>query len=151
MGTLSDFEHLHEHIEKMWERLAGGHPGQPRFQPPVIEPPADVYQTAGAVVVVLEIAGMRGQDVELSIADGRLTVRGEKTDVHHHGSIEEHRGREYIQMEIARGPFARTVPLPALVDGDHVSVRYEDGLLQITLPKRQAVAARRIKVSVREG
>jgi HSP20 family protein len=151
MGTLSEFEHLHEHIERMWERLAGGHPGQPRFQPPVIEPPADVYETADAVVVVIEIPGVRGQDVELSFAEGRMMVRGEKRDLHHHEQLQHHRERIYSQMEIARGVFERVVPLPAPVDTEQVAVDYDDGLLRIVMPKRQAVSARRIKVTVRES
>jgi HSP20 family protein len=145
MGAFSEFDHLHEHIEKMWDRLTGGHPGQPRFRPPVLEPPTDVYQTAESVVVMMEIPGMRGQDVEMSISDDSLIVRGEKKDPHHHGE------RVYKQMEIACGPFERVVPLPSPVDGDHATVRYEDGLLEITLPKRQPAATHRIKVTVKEG
>ncbi len=145
MGTFSEFDHLHEQMEKMWERLTGGLPGQPHFRPPVLEPPADVYETADAVVVVIEITGMRGQDVEMNITDNTLTVRGEKKHPHHHGE------RVYTQMEIGRGPFERTVALPVLVDGERATVRYEDGLLELTLPKRQPASARRIKVTVKEA
>lgn len=158
MSVFSEFEHLHEQIEKMWERFGTGMPGQPRYQPPTIEPPADVYQTADAVVVVVEIAGLRGQDIEVTINDGRLTLRGEKTDQHHHHHehasepVHDHRReRVYSQMEIARGPFERTLSLPAAVDADQLSVRYEDGLLQITLPRKQAAATHRIRVTVRDS
>ena len=145
MGSFSEFDHLHEHLERMWDRLMGGPPGQPRFRPPMLEPQTDVYQTPEAVVVVMEISGMRGHDVEISIADGQLTVRGEKQSPHQHGE------RVYTQMEIGHGPFERTVALPALVDSEQVAVRYEDGLLEITLPKRQPAAGRRIKVTVKES
>ncbi len=145
MGSFSEFDHLHDHLERMWDRLMGGPPGQPRFRPPMIEPQTDVYQTGDAVVVIMEITGMRGQDVELSINDGLLTVRGDKQEPHHHGD------RVYTQVEIGRGPFERTVALPALVDGDAVSLRYEDGLLEITLPKRQLTTGHHIKVTVKES
>lgn len=145
MGAFSEFDHLQEHIERMWDRLSGGDRGHPRFRPAIIEPPTDVYQTAESVVIVMEITGMRGRDVELSIADGQLTVRGEKSDPHYHGE------RVYTQVEIGCGQFERTLALPSLVDGDRAAVRYEDGLLEITLPKRQAIAAQRIKVTVKEG
>ena len=140
----AEFDHLHEHIEKMWERLTGGDPTHPRFRPPVLAPPTDVYQTTHAVVVVMEIAGMRGRDIEMSITDSQLTVRGEKCDPHGQGE------RVYTQMEIGRGPFERTVTLPSPVDADHASVRYEDGLLEITLPRRQPAATHRIRVTVRQ-
>ena len=145
MGTFSEFDHLHEHIEKMWDRLTGGHPGQPRFGPPIIEPPADVYETEDSVVVVIEISGMRGQDVELNIADSRLTVRGERRESHLHPQ------RVYTQVEIGCGPFERAIALPSPVEGDRAAVRYEDGLLEITLPKRQPAAIRKIKVTVQDG
>ncbi|MFN8558015.1 MAG: Hsp20/alpha crystallin family protein [Dehalococcoidia bacterium] len=140
--AFSDFDHLHEHIERMWGRLTGGGSGHSRFRPSLLEPPTDVYQTADAIVVVVEITGMRGQDVELSITDGRLTVRGEKKEPHHHPD------RVYMQMEIGCGPFERTVTLPAPVDADQASVQYSEGLLEITLPKRRPVTAQRITVTV---
>ncbi len=143
MGAFSDFDHLHEHIDRMWERLTGER-GHPRFRPPFLEPPTDVYQTDESVVVVMELTGMRGQEIEMSITEGQLTIRGEKRDTHHHD------GRVYTQMEIACGPFERTVRLPAVVDGHRAAVQYEDGLLHITLPKRQRAAAHRIKVTVKE-
>jgi HSP20 family protein len=145
MGTFSEFDHLHEHLEKMWDRLTSGPSNHPRFRPAVVEPATDVYFTDDAVTVVMEIGGMRGQDVELSIVEGRLTVRGEKPAPHHHGE------RVYTQVEIGRGPFERTVPLPVPVDGDRMTVRYEDGLLEITLPRRQPAEAQRIRVTVSRG
>ena len=144
MGAFSEFDHLHEHMEKMWERLTGDR-SHPRFHSPFLEPPTDVYQTDETVVVVMELTGMRGQDIELSFTEGQLTVRGEKRDTHQHDE------RVYTQMEIPCGPFERTVRLPALVDGNRASIQYEDGLLQITLPKRQRAAAQRIKATVKEG
>lgn len=143
MAQFSEFDHLHEHLEKMWDRLVGGPPGQPRFLPPVLEPPTDVYQTDDTVVVVIEVGGMRGQDVDLSIDDGRITVRGDKP-------APPPGDRRYSQMEIGRGPFERVIPLPAPVDGERLSVRYEDGLLEITLPKRQPAGLQRVRVRVRE-
>ncbi len=144
--AFAEFEHLQEHMDRMFERLTGGPPGHPRFRAPVIEPPTDVYQTDTAVVVVIEIAGMRGRDIEMSIADGRLLVRGEKQDPH---PFDQHTARQYSQMEIARGPFECRVPLPALVDAEQTAIRYEDGMLEITMPKRQAAPAQRIKLTVR--
>ncbi len=147
MGAFSEFDEVRGYMERVWERLTGGRSGPPRFRPAVIEPPADVYETADAVVVVIEIPGLRGPEVELSIADGELVVRGEKSG----RDCLDQRERVYTQMEIARGPFECRVPLPVAVDGQGSSLRYEDGLLEITLPKRQTVTFRRIRVTVRGG
>ena len=145
MNAFSDFEQIHDNAGMVWGKLGGGTPGQPRYHRPVIEPPTDLYETPDAVVVVIEVAGLLGQTVEIGIADGHLTVRGEKRDPHHHHRPTD---RIYSRMEIPHGPFERTVELPAPVDGERAAVRYESGLLEITLPKRQSVAPRRIRVHV---
>ena len=145
MGAFSEFDQLQQQFDRLWDRLAGSRPGHPHFRQQLWEPPTDIYQTSDTVVVVLEVGGMRGQDVELSISDDRLTIRGERRDPHQ-GS-----DRVYAQMEMPCGPFERTVTLPAGVDGERAEVRYEDGLLEIALPKRQLVAPRRLRVTVREG
>lgn len=142
--AFAEFDHLHEHIEKMWERLTG-EAARPRFRPPALTPPTDVFQTEDSVVVVMEITGMRGRDVVIDITDTQLTVRGEKSDPHRHGE------RTYSQVEIGCGPFERTITLPVPVDGDHPKVRYEDGLLEISLLKRQPQPTHHIKVTVKEA
>lgn len=147
MGTLTDFDHLHEQIEKMWERL-NGNAVHPHFQPGRIEPPADMYQTEDSVVVVLEMAGMRNRDIELSVVNGRLVVRGEKVAPHHRVT---HQECSYSQVEIVHGSFQRILNLPCDVDPDLVAARYEDGLLTILLPKRSSAGPKKIRVTARES
>jgi len=142
----SEFEHVAEHIEQMWEQMTShsGGTGKPRFAPPVIEPPTDVYQTEHEIVVLMEIAGMREQEVDIHLEGRLMRVRGEKRDRRSHQP-----GRVYNEMEIPYGPFARTILLPVPVDAERVSVKYDDGLLQITLPKRAREPQRRVRITVR--
>ncbi len=142
----SEFDHMTEHLEQMWDHLLGhgaGAPGKPRFARPVIEPPTDVYQTQDEIVVLIEIAGMRNQEVEIQLEGRRMTVRGEKLDRRVHNP-----GRTYNAMEIHYGPFERAIILPADVDPEAVAVQYDDGLLQITLPKRALQPERRVRITV---
>jgi HSP20 family protein len=139
----SDFDHVAEHLEQMWEHLTSGAVHGPRFAPPVIEPPTDVYHTDGEIVVLMEIAGMRDQEVEIQLDGRRMIVRGEKHDRRVHSP-----GRVYNVVEIPYGPFERRITLPADVDDEHVTVRYDDGLLQITLPKRRVEPERRVRITV---
>lgn len=140
----SDFDHMAEHLEQMWEHMLGGGPGNPRFAPPIIEPPTDVYQTQDEIVVLIEIAGMRDQEVEIQLDGRRMIIRGVKLDRRVHSP-----GRVYNAMEIHYGPFERVVLLPADVDQEQVAVQYDDGLLQITLPKRARQLQRRVRITVR--
>lgn len=146
VGFASDFDHVTEHLEQMWERLlargASG-PGNPRYIRPFIEPPTDVYQTQDEIVVLIEIAGMRDQEVEIQLEGRLMTVRGEKHDRRVH-----HPGRVYNAMEIQYGPFERSIVLPTDVDQEQVAVQYDDGLLQITLPRRAREAQRRVRITV---
>jgi HSP20 family protein len=93
----------------------------------VWNPPTDVYETDQSVVVKMEIAGMREEDLEVAIQDNILVVSGSRTD-----STER---RAYHQMEIPFGRFAVTVDLPALVDVEKASAKYKDGFLTINLPR----------------
>jgi len=92
----------------------------------------------------MEIAGMREQEVDIHLEGRLMRVRGEKRDRRSHQP-----GRVYNEMEIPYGPFARTILLPVPVDAERVSVKYDDGLLQITLPKRAREPQRRVRITVR--
>jgi HSP20 family protein len=140
----TDFEHVAEHLEHMWDHLLNrGGPGSPRYARPVIEPPTDVYHTDTEIVVLVEIAGMREEEVEIQLEGRRMTVRGEKRD-----RRARQPGRNYHTMEIQYGPFERTIVLPADADHENVTVQYDDGLLQIVFPKRAREEQRRVRITV---
>ena len=91
------------------------------------------------IVVVVELAGLEPKDVELSVADGVLFVRGKRTRPHAGG-------RQYHQMEINWGAFERRITLPEVVDSEQGKATYDRGLLTIVLPMRPAPSS---SVSVR--
>jgi HSP20 family protein len=142
---LTDLDHLHDHIERIWERLTQGLPPQAGFCAPALEPPADVLLTEDQIIVRLEIAGLRGSEVDVEVADGRLTVRGTKQDPPRPPDA------RYTQMEIVGGAFERSVELPAEVNAGKASVEYADGYLEIHLPRVHRPAERHVKVPVRRA
>ncbi len=99
----------------------------------VFEPPTDLYETQEAVVVRMEIAGLKGASgsVSIEIQDDVLTVSGEREDP------ATGTARRYEQIEIETGSFERTVHLPCPVDETAASAKYEDGFLVIRFPKCQ--------------
>lgn len=104
------------------DRLRGDH-----WQPDV-----DVFETDGAVVVRAELAGVRREDLRVTVDQNVLRIRG----------VRESAGAGVVrlhQMEIASGPFERRLRLPVDVDADRVSARLEDGLLTVTLARREPV------------
>lgn len=138
----SEIEGVRRRMERTWQQMLGP-PGSPRFRSPVIEPPADVYETAESVVVVVEIAGINDQDVEISVEGNILTIRGQRED------RQRHPRRLYTQMEINCGPFERILSLPAEVDAGKASVTYDDGFLEIVLPKVKRQVKRYVRITIR--
>ncbi len=105
----------------------------------VWRPPTDVYETGESAVVIVEIAGLREGDFEISLIGRTLVIRGERRD-----PAEK---LTYHQMEIRYGKFRTQVNLPWAIDSSDIDVQYENGLLKVMLRKAQA---RRIPVQVVE-
>jgi HSP20 family protein len=99
-------------------------------------PPTDVYETDADIVVVVELAGMRGVDISVTLDEQVLRIRGLR---HETGGA-----RAYHQMEINYGDFVVEVRLPVPIDRDRIDASYSDGFLRVLLPKAQP---RRISVS----
>lgn len=138
----SEFDHLTAHIERMWGQLLGGRPYHPQFSPPLLAPAVDVYETDQEVVVIVETPGMRDQDVLLEVDSDTLTIRGEKR------RPGEDCSHTYYQMEITSGPFQRSLRLPSEVDPQGANLRYDDGYIQIRLPRVSRRLERRVRINV---
>lgn len=93
----------------------------------VWSPPTDLLESEEALVVRVEIAGMKEEDFEVALENNVLLIAGARSD-----SPER---RAYHQMEIRFGKFATSVALPAPVDAESARAEYKDGFLTVTLPK----------------
>jgi HSP20 family protein len=98
---------------------------EPRWRPD-----ADTYETAAAIEIVVELAGIDEDDFEVQLFEDALVVAGHRRLP----SCDE--GAVFQLAGIRQGPFRVELPLSAPVDSERVEVRYERGLLRITLPKR---------------
>ncbi|MHC4972988.1 MAG: Hsp20/alpha crystallin family protein [Planctomycetota bacterium] len=105
-------------------------------------PALDFAETADAYVVHVEVPGVDPQEVEISIEDGRLEITGEK-------SVErEDEKQGWFRLERRHGSFHRVVELPGAIDTDQVKAESRNGVLTITLPKREEAKAKKIDVTV---
>ncbi len=103
-------------------------------------PNVDVIERDEEVLVRAELPGVDKKDLEVSLSDNALTIKGStKTEE------KEERG-DYYRREVSSGTFSRTVRLPTEVDGDKVQSSFKDGLLELTLPKVKKARRHRIKV-----
>jgi len=101
----------------------------------------DAYQTNDSVVVKAPIAGVKSSDIDISITDEVLTVRGQRKQ---EMSVEQ---AEYFCQECYWGSFSRSYVLPVPVDGDKAQAGLKDGILTITIPKQEKSKTRVISVS----
>ena len=102
-------------------------------------PPINLGSTADRVDVYLFAAGVNPDSIDITIQQNLLTVAGERNVI-----AEE--GANYYRKERYDGAFRRVVSLPDDVDPDRVDATYQDGVLQITIQRREAAKPRKIEV-----
>ncbi len=93
----------------------------------VWQPPTDVYRTRRGWLVKVDLAGVRPEDVELTVSGNRLTVRGTRRD----SCVEE--GCCHYLMEISYSHFERTITLPVTLENASLSVEHCHGMLLVTI------------------
>src|SRR3954462_15152992 len=103
-------------------------------------PPLDLYQNNDNAVAIVELPGMRKEDIEISLQDGVLTIGGErKSETGDNGN-----GENAARTERFPGKFRRSITLPTRVDASKLNATYKDGLLTVTLPKAEEAKPKQI-------
>ena len=104
-------------------------------------PALDLYESGDHLVAVVELPGMRKEDIDISLHDGTLTISGERKREGNSNGETAQRTERYV------GTFRRSVTLPTRVDAGKVAATYEDGILKVTLPKAEEAKPKQIQVS----
>lgn len=100
----------------------------------------DVYQTSSDIVIKAPIAGVKPEDIDISITDDVLNIKGERKE-------EEKIPREnYYTQECYWGAFSRSIILPVPVITEKAQATFKNGVLTITIPKAERVRTKNIKV-----
>ena len=140
---MSDFEqHIQERMSRAYQRVFGS-PANPGFGRPYMEPPVDIYHTDKEVVVLMEIAGIPEEEIELEVEGRSMVVRGQRKP------LGGRPNRVYSQMEITHGAFQRDLLLPSEVNAEAAKAVYKDGILEITLPVTRPHSGRHLTIVVR--
>ncbi|MFB3895651.1 MAG: Hsp20/alpha crystallin family protein [bacterium] len=106
-------------------------------------PTVDIYETKEAVVIDAELPGMKQSDIEVSVTDNTLTIKGEKKQEKNTQEENFHR------VERIYGSFSRSFTLPVGVHAEKIKAVYKDGVLKITLPKAEEVQPKQIPIEVK--
>lgn len=105
-------------------------------------PTVDIHDEKDAIMVKADIPGVNKEDIEVSVRDGVLTIRGEKKEE------SETKKEGAVRVERFYGSFLREIELPSAVDDAKVKATYKDGVLALVLPKKEEAKPRQIKVDI---
>ena len=105
-------------------------------------PPVDVYEDEHNITLKIEVPGIDEKDINVSIENNTLTVRGERR------FEKDEKEENYHRVERMYGSFARSFTLPNTLDPEQVSANYEKGVLKIRLAKKAEAKPKLIKVNV---
>jgi len=106
------------------------------------EPAVEMFETEQDVVVRAEMPNVDPKNVDVTVTDGAITLRGQTKHE------EEQKGRNYYRRELRAGSFTRTLPLPTEVKSAEAKATYKDGMLEVKIPKSERVRPTSVKVQV---
>jgi HSP20 family protein len=130
---------MDDQFNRLWRGLAEGRTRQESWLPAV-----DVFDTADAVVLKAELAGMDPDDIEISVEDNVLTIKGERK---FEEKVDDER---YYRIERRFGTFQRSLALPQGVRSEDISADYDDGILEVRVPKAEEEKPKKITVQARK-
>lgn len=108
-----------------------------------MSPAVDVVEGESEFNVTCELPGIDKKEIDISFAANVLTIKGQKRE-----EKEDKKGK-YFKKEIVSGSFQRTLSFPDSVDGDKIKANLKDGILKLTLPKREESKTKTITVNVK--
>jgi len=143
---MSPFEEMERWFENVWARP------HPVFRSPLwpersteaeeLLPSVDVYEEGNELVVKTDIPGVRKEDLQIDITSNIMTISGRKE------REEKVKSEHYYRFERAHGSFCREFTLPSGMDTEKARAHYENGVLEVRLPKSEKAAGKSRKISI---
>ena len=139
-----DFGSLQERINRMFDdtiRTLYPTDGE-ELEKGTWAPAVDIYETNDSFVVSADLPGLNKDEIQIDLKDNTLTLKGEK-------KFEEKVSKDnYIRVERAYGSFVRSFTLPQNVDPEKIKAKYKEGILEMTIPKKEEAKPKQIKVEL---
>jgi HSP20 family protein len=135
-----DMVSLREKMNRLFEDVFTGRGDDKELASSTWAPAVDIFETENELVMSAEIPGIDEKDVEIKLEDNTLTLKGERK------FEKETKEENYHRIERSYGSFYRAFTLPNSVDLDKIHAEHENGILKITLPKRQELKPRNVKI-----
>jgi HSP20 family protein len=141
-----DLLSIQDEMNQLFTRAFGRErPGQPgeAVQQRLWAPALDISERKDAYVVSVEVPGVKPEELDITLEDGLLTIQGERR------FTQESSDQQFHRVERRYGSFRRSITLPSRVQADQIEASFENGVLEVVVPK--AEEAKPKKITVRPG
>jgi HSP20 family protein len=132
---------MRREMDRIWESFFEGRPARVEEMAEWL-PTLDVSETKNDYVVKAELPGIDPKDIDISITNDLITIKGEKKQE------KEEKEENYHLIERSYGSFTRPVRLPGQVQSDKINATFKNGVLKVTLPKTEEAKKKEIKIKV---
>jgi len=137
LGTLRD------RMDRLFDQFSGRNWGTDEgLTAGMWNPPVDVYESNDNIILKVDLPEVNQDDVDISVQGNTLTIRGERK---RENEVQE---KDYYRMERSYGTFMRSFSLPNTVDAEKIDANFSQGVLKVTLPKREESKPKQIKVKI---
>src|SRR5215468_4774276 len=134
---LSGLTTLRRDMDRLFERVLGRKASSPLDE---VEPAIEVAETPAAVIVRAQVPGVSKEHLQVNVTDTTLTLKGE---VQEDQTTED---KTYHQREFHYRAFTRTITLPTTVQAEQATAQLKDGVLEVTIPKREETKAKDVPI-----
>lgn len=138
-NPFNDLDRLQDDINQLFNGTRGPAPQQGIFDR-TISPAIDTVETKNEFVVMCDLPGVSGGDLDITVTKDVLTIKGEKK-----GEAKKEES-QYYRRESWSGSFQRTIALPTGIDSNKVEADFNSGVLEVKLPKREEVKPKQISI-----
>jgi HSP20 family protein len=138
-----DLVTLQDRMNRLFdESVRNVRPGDEALSSAIWSPAVDIYETEDQVVVKAELPEVNQKEIDVQIENNTLTIRGERK------FNKETKKENFHRIERAYGSFSRSFTLPSTIDQEAIHADYKDGILKISMPKREETKPKQIKVAI---
>ena len=108
-------------------------------------PPVDIYEDANRLVLKLEVPGIPQDDLQINLENQTLTIKGERR------LVKDEKEENFHRIERRYGSFVRSFTLPATIETESAQANYDNGVLSVTLQKKEAAKPKQLKIEIGTG
>ena len=133
-----DLRNLKRDIHQVVNDFLGN---EPEWEAGYWQPPVDMVESDDAYFVAAELPGMKKEDIKINFHENTLRLSGERNP------FSEEKNK--VRSEFWHGPFSRSIDIPGKINHEKITAKYENGILQVTLQKKEESKAKEIKIDVK--